>query len=374
MNILNLKSPTELSGFYIIFNGSTNNETDGYYGVSHLAEHLLTKGMEKHQDQLDMDGVNFNAYTSNNEVVFHITGLESSIVKWRDILLNSIFDVKTSLEDFETEKSIVLEEYTDSFSDKVSSHMLNLDRKLLGSYSPIGRKKDLIDLTHLKYLEFAERFFSKPSKIINVTKSKDYKNNSLSFNEYLTPSTLKREVNNNKSILDINMSLHKEGKSSLIMTSDIIDENFYNIAFINLMLGFGLQSPLYKEVREKNGLVYYINVGMHNLNRKGINSISTMTSEENVPKIVEIVGNIFKNKDKYLTKERFNVIKETMLINKKMSDIDRYKKIQSYISPKEFSVTENLDKIKLKECLDIFDKYYNIDNYYVSNDKKKFGK
>lgn len=372
MNILNLKSPTELSGFYIIFNGSTNNETDGYYGVSHLAEHLLTKGMDKYQDQLDMDGINFNAYTSNNEVVFYITGLESSVVKWRDILLDSIFNINTTKEDFETEKSIVLEEYTDSFSEKVSSHMLNLDRKLFGSYSPIGRKKDLVDLTHINYLKFVEKFFSKPSKIINVTKTKDYKNNKLSFDEYLTPSNLKREVNKDKSILDINMSLHREGKSSLIMASDIIDDNFYNIAFINLMLGHGLQSPLYKEIREKNGLVYYISIGMQSINKKGINLISTMTSEENVPKIVDIVGNIFKNKDIYLTKERFNVIKETMLLSKKMSDIDRYKKVQNYITPKEFSLIDNLDKVKLSQCLDIFDKYFNIDKYYVSDDKKEF--
>ena len=39
--IVNVKSETGLSGFYIVFGGSTMNEKPGSYGISHLLEHLI---------------------------------------------------------------------------------------------------------------------------------------------------------------------------------------------------------------------------------------------------------------------------------------------------------------------------------------------
>ena len=41
--IINLKSQNDLSGLYIIYEGSTNLETPGFYGTSHLLEHLCCK-------------------------------------------------------------------------------------------------------------------------------------------------------------------------------------------------------------------------------------------------------------------------------------------------------------------------------------------
>ena len=39
--IINLKSQTDLSGFYVVYEGSTNLEKSGWFGISHLMEHLI---------------------------------------------------------------------------------------------------------------------------------------------------------------------------------------------------------------------------------------------------------------------------------------------------------------------------------------------
>ena len=41
--IINLKSQTNLSGLYVVYEGSTNLEKKGNYGISHLMEHLMCK-------------------------------------------------------------------------------------------------------------------------------------------------------------------------------------------------------------------------------------------------------------------------------------------------------------------------------------------
>ena len=68
--VINLKSPSDLSGFYIVFEGSTNLESDGNFGISHLMEHLLCKNFENLRPKFEKYGVHWNAYTTNNEIVF----------------------------------------------------------------------------------------------------------------------------------------------------------------------------------------------------------------------------------------------------------------------------------------------------------------
>jgi len=46
MAIINLKSETDLSGFYIVYKGSVQNENVGSRGLSHLMEHLVYKSIE----------------------------------------------------------------------------------------------------------------------------------------------------------------------------------------------------------------------------------------------------------------------------------------------------------------------------------------
>jgi hypothetical protein len=74
--IINLKSQTNLSGLYVVYEGSTNLEKKGNYGISHLMEHLMCKTFFHMIQDFDRDGIQWNAYTSSNEIVFYMTGLD----------------------------------------------------------------------------------------------------------------------------------------------------------------------------------------------------------------------------------------------------------------------------------------------------------
>ena len=54
--IINLKSQTDLSGLYIISEGSTLLEHKGIYGISHALEHLVCKAFDDLNDDFDRDG------------------------------------------------------------------------------------------------------------------------------------------------------------------------------------------------------------------------------------------------------------------------------------------------------------------------------
>lgn len=366
--IINLDNQTDLSGFYVVYNGSTNLEEDGIYGISHLMEHLLCKSVDHLQDTYEENGLSWNAYTSPNEIVFHLSGLDENVNKYKSEFVNLLSDFDITKSDFEKEKKIVLEEYMDSFNDQVSSHYLNLERKCYGHYNPIGKREDLEKLKYIDCLNFFEKQFLNPSKIINVSKHNKFESDMKTVD-----NSIKTEYN-----FDTNRKFeYEEGntfkdKSSLIMKSPIIKDDFSKVKFVNLMLSHGLNSPLYKEVREERGLVYFISSSINRMNKYGDMNISTLTSNDNVDDVIEATQKVFSDKDSIINKERFNIIKKSATINLKQQDINRHMSVNKWINPDGWNLSECIDSITLEDCSEIFDKYFNIEDFYISDSKKEF--
>lgn len=366
--ITNLKSQTDLSGFYVVYEGSTNLEKPGIYGISHLMEHLMCKNFDHLQEDFDRDGIDWNAYTSSNEIVFYIQGLDDKVNKWKGEFMDLLGQFNVTKEQFENERNIVLEEYMDSFNDQTQSHMLNLSRKLFNDYDPIGLRSDLEKMKFMDCLNYFDTQYANPSKIINVSKNKTYKNTSIDF----AKRDLKKKTEFGKHKVDLELNNDFKDKTSLAILSPIIEKDFPYIHYINAMLSLGLKSPLYQEVREKRGLVYYISCYQSRINNQGINTISTQTSNKNANQVIESVKEVISKPDKYLTKERFDLVKDYYKVRMEKDEILRYKNVNQWINPEGWSVYDILDKVKLKDIKDIYEEYYNFDKFYISNDKEEF--
>lgn len=368
--IINLPSQTNLSGFYVVYEGSTNLEKKGNFGISHLMEHLMCKNFDHLQENFDRDSIDWNAYTSSNEIVFYLTGLDEKVNKWKNEFMDLLSGFEVTKEDFENERKIVLEEYMDTFNSQTSAHQLNLTRKLFNDFDPIGLKQDLENLKFMDCLNFFELQYSKPTKIINVSKNKNYKNNLIDFSD----RKIDKKVQYGNYDVPLELNNDFKDKSSLVMLSPIIDDDFGYINFINSMLSLGLKSPLYQEVREKRGLVYYIHLYMSRINNQGIVNLATQTSNSNFDTVVDSVKGVISNPDKFLTKERFDIVKEYYNVRSKKNEILRHTNVSKWISPEGFSVFDILDKVNMKKIREVYDKYYQFDNFYISNDKTEFKK
>ena len=366
--LINLKSQTDLSGFYLVYYGSTNFEQRGIYGISHLMEHLMCKNFENLREIFDREAISWNAYTSKNEIVFYFTGLDEMLSKRRYELVDLMSRFNITKEQFEMEREIVLQEYGDYFSDQTESHSLNLSRKLFQDYDAIGLREDLESMKFMDCLNFFEKQFQYPSKIINVSKSSPFKYSDNFSNQKIELVTTFGPYDD--VLLEPREKFGK--KVSLIMVSPIIEQNFNWVNFINVMLSKGLDSPFYQECREKKGLVYYIRCGQSRYNNQGVTSITTQTTSENAPKIIETVNSVLKNPDKYLTKKRFEIIKNHFILSLKRDKIMRYENVNSWINPEGWSIKEIINTIDYNKLRDIYDQYYDIDKFYVSLDNKEF--
>ena len=158
------------------------------------------------------------------------------------------------------------------------------------------------------------------------------------------------------------------------MLSPVVDKNNAEIHFLNAMLSLGLKSPLYQEVRENQGLVYFIHCYQSRHNLQGITNISTQTNNKNVNKVIDAVEKVLKEKDKFLTKDRFNLVKDYYMTRREKEEILRYKNVVQHLVPKGWSVYDILDTIKLKDLKDIYEENYDFSKFYISNDKKEFSR
>jgi len=329
----------------------------------------MCKNFDHLQEDFDKDGIDWNAYTSSNEIVFYITGLEEKVEKWKYEFIKLLSGFDVTKEEFENERKIVLEEYMDAFNDQTPTHEMNLLRSKFNDFSPIGSKKDLKNLKFMDCLNFFELQYSQPTKIINVS-NKKYKNNIINFNT--NEVTKKIEFGEYDNELELGNKF--DDKSSLIMISPVIDEDFGYIHFINSMLALGLKSPLYQEVREKRGLVYYIHCYLSRMNKEGIIQLATQTSNKNIDEVISSIELVLRNPDKYLTKSRFDIVKEYYSVRLKKSDILRHNSVGRWINPDGFSVYDILEDVTMEKIREVYDKYYNFDSFYLSNDKTEFTK
>lgn len=256
----------------VFVNTGSRNEDLKINGISHFLEHMAFKGTPTRSakqiaEEFEGIGGYINAYTSKEKTVYYVKVLkkysEFAVEFLSDIIQNSIFD-KTELE---KERGVILQEIAmtndtpddivfDYFHDQAFANQ-PLGRSILGLPTNIKKfkREDFVkyikqqynysniavvgagNLKHQDLVKWSEKYFNKLAKN-NIAKPLKAK---YSGGEY----------RKHKKLEQINMVLGFKGFS-------YSDENFYTAQILSMILGGGMSSRLFQEVRENLGLAYSI--------------------------------------------------------------------------------------------------------------------
>lgn len=363
--IHNIKSSNDLSGFYVVYKGSVLNESPENYGISHLMEHLMCKSYYHLYPKFSRYSISRNAITSSTKIMFHQRGLDDYIKKYKKKVAKCLSKFNITENQFKTELKVVIQEYKDRFQDQRSSHYYNIIRKEYGCYGPIGKLSALENLTFDDVVNYYDKFLSKPSAIINVSKYDDF-DEEIEFNNYYPKNFVRKED-------DVVFESMKHFSKYSIMGYKAIEKDFNYIMFIIDMLGKSMTSSLYKEMRVKRGLTYSIKSMVKRISdNQGLIMTNMKTTKENVETALNVYKEVFQNKEKHLTKKRFDIIKDHHIINRRMRDIERYSNIDEYIKPIAWSMEDIIDNITYDKVLEIYDQYFKLDTIKWSVDKEDF--
>lgn len=117
-------SPGTVAYYTVVRTGSRDEVEPGHSGFAHFFEHMMFRGTDKYSKDeyngvLKRLGADSNAYTSDDETVYHIVGPVSELATMMDIESDRFKNLKYKEDAFRTEALAVLGEYNKNVSNPI---------------------------------------------------------------------------------------------------------------------------------------------------------------------------------------------------------------------------------------------------------------
>ncbi|MFQ5899943.1 MAG: M16 family metallopeptidase [Thermodesulfobacteriota bacterium] len=242
-------------------------------GISHFIEHLLFKGTKNRTafdiaKEIDSVGGILNAFTSRECTCFYAKVLGKdvrlAVDLLSDILLNSLFDP----EEMEKERGVILQEIKmveDTPDDLVHDLFAQSFWKghPLGS-SILGNTSTVMSISRDCIRSYFQRFYSPEAIVISAAGNLKHEELISLLNDAFGGLVNKHQERNISSptshpeVLINNKELEQVHLCLGTTAHPISHDHRYNAYMLNTILGTGMSSRLFQEIREKRGLVYSV--------------------------------------------------------------------------------------------------------------------
>jgi predicted Zn-dependent peptidase len=267
--------PERLSASLVLmFGGGSRQEDDRLAGVSHFIEHLFFKGTRRRPtskeiaDAIEGVGGFINASTDKELTAYWARVPAEHLELGLDVLFDVVSNSKLAVEDVERERMVILEELK-GYQDQPQDYVLNLLEEIIWPDHPLGRdiagtEHSVAQLTRDDILEYANAHYRLPNLVIGAAGSIDEQQTLDAVNSRLTlpvdpdglmpseapgPLTAPHVVVRRRRTEQAHICL---GVRALSYTHP----DRYALDLLNTVLGEGMSSRLFLNIREHLGLAY----------------------------------------------------------------------------------------------------------------------
>jgi predicted Zn-dependent peptidase len=261
---------------FIMLAAGSRYETFETSGIAHFAEHMFFKGTENRPTARDIgseiDGIGgeFNAFTGKEYTGYYVrcAGEHRSIAL--DVLVDMLRHSKFDPDEIEREKGVIVEEmnmYFDTPRDYISGvydSLLYGDQPL--GWDIIGRKETVRGATRDTFLGYVDRWYKPARMVVGVAGMigdglEDELTRllgDLEPEETSSPAPVTVPENGAPRV-KIHTKTSDQAHLCLGVPSyPLVHPERYALQVLATVLGTGMSSRLFTEVRERRGLAYYI--------------------------------------------------------------------------------------------------------------------
>lgn len=312
----------------------SRQETEQNNGISHFLEHMIFKGTKNRSarqiaEAFDSIGGQVNAFTSKEYTCFYARVLDTYKERALDVLTDMLFNSTFLEEEIEREKKVVMEEIK-MYEDTPDDHVHDLLATATFGNHPLGRPiigtdKQIKSFTKQTLIDYMKDFYTPNNIVVSVAGNAErefiYKIESLFSSLKDSKSSIKREkptflankIIKNKETEQAHVCLGYQGLA-------VNDSRISALLIINSILGGGMSSRLFQEVREKHGLAYSVFSYHAAYLDCGVLTIYAGTNKEQVDLLqTTIKQTIYNLVDKGLTDKEFTNSKEQLKGNMMLS-------------------------------------------------------
>ncbi len=301
--------------------GSRDEEV-GEEGFSHFVEHMMFKGTRKRtasqiSHEIDSLGGEMNAFTTHEVTVFYVKVLDQQISQAMELLSDLFRHSRFPLKEIEKEKQVVLEEIR-TVKDDPEDFVHELHAKdVLGSHplgrSILGERHTMECLRRPDILRYRLAHYHPEKTVISVAGNVDQprviqllnKNfgawtgeengNGLSQVSPWPEKPYRRKHIHPKKLEQVHLCLGFKGLP-------VGHPDRYAANILNTILGGGVSSRLFQEIRENRGLAYTIYSHLSSFSDGGNLTVYAATRPSEAESVVSLVCKEIKK----LCKQGFN--------------------------------------------------------------------
>jgi predicted Zn-dependent peptidase len=259
----------------IMLAAGSRYETAETNGIAHFAEHMFFKGTERRPTareigmEVDSLGGEFNAFTSKEYTGYYVKCAADYRDRALDVLVDMLRNSKFDPEEIEREKGVIVEEmnmYYDTprdFIGGVYDGLLYGDQPL--GWDIIGKKETVRAATRDTFLDYTGRWYKPERMVVGVAGRLD--GDWFDTIERLlgdidaadTGAPPATSENGNGSQVVIHRKDSDQAHLCLgVRSYPLVHPDRWAIQLLATVLGTGMSSRLFTEVRERRGLAYYV--------------------------------------------------------------------------------------------------------------------
>jgi predicted Zn-dependent peptidase len=277
LRILTIPMPSFESATVMVMVGAGSRyETRANNGISHFLEHMAFKGTLKRPNALDIstiiDGIGgeFNAFTGKETTGFYVKSAADKVEIPLDVLSDMLTHSKFDAKEIEKEKGVILEEIN-LYEDTPSRKIGDVYEKLLYKDTPMGwdiagEKEVIRKVQREDFLTYMSSFYGAQNITVVVAGGIESLKIEGLVNKYFgkmsgfDTSRYRKVVENQKAPeLLIKQKKTEQVHIALgVRTVPLEHTDHYPLEVLASILGGGMSSRLFHEVREKRGLAYYV--------------------------------------------------------------------------------------------------------------------
>ncbi|MBI4686917.1 MAG: insulinase family protein [Nitrospirae bacterium] len=351
-------------------------------GISHFLEHMVFKGTGKRTAkdiaiEIDSIGGELNAFTSRENTTFYVKVLDEYIEKsvdlLTDIFLNSLFPEV----DIEKEKEIITEEIK-MVEDTPDDYIHDLFSQSIwgenGLGQPIlGTKNTIRAFTKEDINNHIKNYYGTQDIVVACAGN---------FNDELVARQLNSTIGRIERASSPKAGHSEKFNARLnIVKKDLAEahiclgvegiphgsEDRYSMHLINTVLGAGVSSRLFQEIREKRGLAYSVHSFNASYHDTGIWAVYAGTDAHHTEEVVNIITNEMRGLAKTLSTEELRRAKDQLKGNlilglestgSKMTNIAKQEMYYGrYYSPEE--IIKAVESVTMEDVMALCERLIN---------------
>jgi len=282
----------------------SRNEPPEKNGISHFLEHMFFKGTKKRSAkdiafEIDSLGGELNAFTSRENTTFYVKVLDEYLEKGVELLSDVFLHSTFPEEDMEKERKIIKEEIK-MIEDTPDDYIHDLSNQTIWGHSGLGqpvlgRRETIRSFTKDDLLSHIRKYYGTKDIVVSCAGNFEPEHLLSMLNKNLgnlrrgsepergVPPDFKSRVEVfSKQLSEAHICL---GVKGLSQTS----EERYGLFILNSILGAGVSSRLFQEIREKRGLAYSIYSFIALYFDAGVWGVYAGVSRKKVREVLELI-------------------------------------------------------------------------------------